>query len=848
MPRRPDLTADHLIAHAGFVRALARSLLADEAEVDDVVQETWVRALESGPRRAEALGAWLRTVTRNLAFKRARGRERRLSREREVARGERVASTAELVERESSLKGVVGCVLALPEHYREVVLLRYFEDLPPRKIAARLDVPVTTVRMRLFRAHRQLREALDREHGGDRERCTTSLAFLAGLSRDGEPAAAPLLLVASIGALAAGVAVLALWSGRGGKAVEGLGPGAPAPDTVAQSSEPSTVELPARAPVLGQATGSAGDAGASDEALDAIAGIVVDAEGAPVSGAAVLGEWGGGGMAVHARTGESGRFALRLPADRVDGARSGRLRSAALLAARAGGHAPSAIVAWPAGRPPEDEVVLRLRGPGATIRGRVVGAGGAPVPGATVQVGESYRLGRGFFGATTRLPGESSGRLLPALVVDPEQAAFQTDGHTRGFLGAQVLSADGTPSRLPPPLSDRTDSAGRFELTSVEPGPQPLTVHAIGAPSAELQVDPAGHEVLELEIRLAAGATLEGTLRRADGLPVKSGVVYVFGEGTGVAERVAPDGAYRIEALPAGRFTLFAESPSRDPVLSAATEVELAPGETLRWDPELDEAARVAGRLVDEQERGVEGWTVELRLDRNPSRSVASTRTAADGSFALHACPPLAAHLYFAHGDGARQIEAKVVGGVRPGADLGAVVVSAAERSISRLSGTLRMADGAPAREGTTILLYPRGRTASFALKTDPAGRFASEPLPPGEYRIVVPEHGLAHVAEETLPLEPGGDLRLGDLSLPELGALEIRPSEEGASERVALRIARVCGDGTRIPVFLGRAELPVRVPLGPGRWEADFPGRDVDAVVTSVAPGGSVRVQAPGR
>ena len=127
-----EITGDLLLAHAGFVRSLARGLLADEAAVDDVVQEAMVRALESGPRRQGALRSWLRSVTRNLVFKRLRGQARRRAREEAVAQREALPSAADLHERETSLERVIEAVLSLSEKNRRVILLRYFEDLPPR--------------------------------------------------------------------------------------------------------------------------------------------------------------------------------------------------------------------------------------------------------------------------------------------------------------------------------------------------------------------------------------------------------------------------------------------------------------------------------------------------------------------------------------------------------------------------------------------------------------------------------------------------------------------------------------------------------------------------------------------
>ena len=59
-----------------------------------------------------------------------------------------------------------AAVLTLAEPYRATVLLRFFEGLPPRLIAARLGVPVATVHSRLQRALAQLRHQLDHDFAG----------------------------------------------------------------------------------------------------------------------------------------------------------------------------------------------------------------------------------------------------------------------------------------------------------------------------------------------------------------------------------------------------------------------------------------------------------------------------------------------------------------------------------------------------------------------------------------------------------------------------------------------------------------------------------------------------------
>jgi RNA polymerase sigma factor (sigma-70 family) len=154
-----------LLRETAWLRALARTLLQDPHLADDAVQDTCMAALTSGPRSADSRRPWLATVLRNFALRAQLRRSNRAARERACARAEALPSAADLVERISAQRGVVDAVLALDEPLRRTILLRYFEDLPPRVIARELGVPVNTVRTRLQRGLLILRARLDREHG-----------------------------------------------------------------------------------------------------------------------------------------------------------------------------------------------------------------------------------------------------------------------------------------------------------------------------------------------------------------------------------------------------------------------------------------------------------------------------------------------------------------------------------------------------------------------------------------------------------------------------------------------------------------------------------------------------------
>lgn len=165
-PNPPHSTPEALLEHLDWVRRLARGLVADPNAADDLVQEAWISATRRPPHAGNLRG-WLATVVRNAARERARKEARRAVHEERAARSEAQSSSDELAERVAVQQQVVQHVLELAEPYRETVLLRYFQELSPDEIAQRMRVPVATVKTRLRRALAELRERLDRAHGGD---------------------------------------------------------------------------------------------------------------------------------------------------------------------------------------------------------------------------------------------------------------------------------------------------------------------------------------------------------------------------------------------------------------------------------------------------------------------------------------------------------------------------------------------------------------------------------------------------------------------------------------------------------------------------------------------------------
>jgi RNA polymerase sigma-70 factor, ECF subfamily len=152
----------------GYAMVLSRN----SAEAEDLVQETCLRALRSidGLRDDGSVKSWLFTILRNIWLNQLR--QRRTAPEHvELDADEQgllePADTApdphtgyvNMVEREQ----VQAAIQQLPQEFREIIILREYEELSYQEIAALLNCPPGTVMSRLARARSRLRTLLS--HG-----------------------------------------------------------------------------------------------------------------------------------------------------------------------------------------------------------------------------------------------------------------------------------------------------------------------------------------------------------------------------------------------------------------------------------------------------------------------------------------------------------------------------------------------------------------------------------------------------------------------------------------------------------------------------------------------------------
>src|SRR5688572_2467975 len=161
------MTAEDLLRHWGWMRALARSLVRDDSLAEDAVQDAFLAAVRSPPRREEALGAWLRTALRRCVSRVRVQDEARRRREALAAREERLAhEPGHDIETLEVQRILIDEVLRLEEPFRSTVLLRFFDGLTVAAIARRHGIDESTARWRLGTALERLRSALSRRKGG----------------------------------------------------------------------------------------------------------------------------------------------------------------------------------------------------------------------------------------------------------------------------------------------------------------------------------------------------------------------------------------------------------------------------------------------------------------------------------------------------------------------------------------------------------------------------------------------------------------------------------------------------------------------------------------------------------
>lgn len=731
--------------------ALARRIVVDPAEADDVVQDAALIALTRAPRDGRAASGWLRRVVRNLGLNRLRAAGRRRDHEQAAPPRAPTPGPDELAADWEARRRIVEAVLALPEPYRETVLLLWFEGLSRAETAERQGVSVEAVKSRRRRAFAMLRERLDDPH--DRR----AVLLLAGPAFDGTPVVpAPVTSSSTTATVAGGVLAMSLAKKTVVAAALLLGLGAywsttrpePAPETPTEvaSAEPDG-RGPARttAPRTGSSTADA-DAEATPPTTDAadlgefdpsrdVRGVVVDVDGQPIAGARVAGFsrfgrfWGVLDMDMarervpgpETTTDEDGRFRLRLGRGAVG-----------LMEATADGHAQASLDSVFAGA----DVELEL-GPAVELTVEVVGPDGAPVSAAEVSL------------------------------------AFLTPGRQPDVLH----------------LDRRTDDAGTVVVPDAPVGRR-LSAHVA---ADGLDRGSGGLDALEED------TTLRIELTRSDDA---SGIVVDAVDGSPIPDAVI--GRFWVQESPVrtnerGRFVLPSGSSAGElhathPDYGRA-RVKVDGTNELRIAMERGDA--VTGRVVDRDGAVVEGAIVHAIASRmNGSEqtvSLGTTRTTAAGTFVIGGLSRDRSHALIVLADGHGRLATEFA----PRSD-GPGTIELGDLRLPRaalLRGDVVGPDGAPLASSKVTVSLPTpecsgGYSDELELWTDAAGAFAVSGLGPGVHEVAIAneDHGILRESREIVD---GAD--------PEPVLLRYEPAEDRLATR-EFRVRVVDESGQPVP------------------------------------------------
>ena len=584
-----DSSFEQLFEHSAWAQRLALQLLGDPSEAEEVVQQAWIAALRSPPRRANR--PWLARVIRNQAWQSWRSKAVRAERESEPRPSEDdEEDPAILAEHLDQQRLLAGVVLGLREPYRSTVLLRYYRELGPAEIARQQGISEETVRTRLKRALKLLREGLDRRHAGRREDWLSGMAVLAVERRVTRDTSLVSAFPGGPGASLAVFATLAL------TVLLVIRMQITVPDgQVAPVSEDRPADHASGLPLLssgaeGGRTSLETDPGlrpdsppAGAEPVAHVDVTVVDTAADSILGAEVVVLTGERRIVTRATTDSGGR--ARVPLYEQDRGAWGEFLSQGRFAIAARFDAVLsvrvALVEVDRVIPPPVTLVLDL--PGISVRGRVVDEDGLPIVGARAQVGSLSSLNDDR--KTRRVPFVD----LPRITFSDADGRIELHGLRGPKLSVQLSAAGFIPAAYPLEASTTSTSQSLIMQRAMTVEGRVLDAQGRGRAGVEIWFDsrkPASwlqHEFFQGYVSRLQAFT---EIARTDG-----------------------QGRYSLTSVTPGSTRLWAAHPD-EPERMDSILIQGGQGSHHRWDPVLSERPAFELQLLDEDREPVRGMFV----------------------------------------------------------------------------------------------------------------------------------------------------------------------------------------------------------------------------------------------
>ncbi|MGE3174660.1 MAG: sigma-70 family RNA polymerase sigma factor [Planctomycetota bacterium] len=811
------LDPDRLLAQSAWLRRLAARLVDDHGAADDLVQDTLVTALERPPADAATDGrlrGWLASVLRTRAGMRRRADVRRTAREHHVARADRIdpaPATGTADDAIAAQRRLLDALATLPARDREVVVLRFFDDLPPRRIAQRLGTTSDAVRTRLSRALATLRLRLVPAHG---DRRALALALLPLLPR-GAPPAAGLLPITLLLMNAKSKALLALLGLGLGTTLTLL--------TFGQADTPPADAASGDRLAQAVATGDPGAAtdSAADDDQDAPAAArerievarpapparparpqfqltvvvrCVTADGAPIAGARLIAHEVEGQPAVATDADGRARIDLRWPAKLTAGNEHWIMTTVT-------GDGLMRLVQQTAVQGDADLVVTLgdvVLEPGGDVAGTVLGVDGRPAANAMVWASGGIEPATGIAELQRRVLSHGFPRLAGGI-----SAWTRTDDHGRYRLDGLPATSVSIVARTPGAMAAYT------RPFDVVPG------RMTAAPTLTFEALPLANRI--------AGRVLDGKGRPLPGARIEvfenrgpRNVNSISSSGTG------RDGAFAIPVLPDRSYTLVVDTQHgrrREKVVhdvAAGTPdlvVQFAPARTVALDVRGPDGAAVTPQYVWASDE--DGGHLDLSWGRDDTGRV----TVPEQPFTVHI--------------GAPGFRPARCGPLDP-RDVGEAIEVRLERAAA-VTGRV-LADGVPVRGAEVHAhvvdrrqprhyfaheLYSRlPRAAPQRARTDADGRFELHLATAGSYVVHAEAEGHARGTAPQIAYDPGIAPPALEIALGRTGTLEGRVLVAAGRSAEGQIVAATAGDG-HVEVCVADAEGRFRFEgLAAGDWQ----------------------------
>jgi RNA polymerase sigma-70 factor (ECF subfamily) len=162
-----------MLPHMDAAHNLAKWLLRNEEDAQDVVQEAYLRAFKSFSGFHGSNGrAWLLTIVRNTSYtllKKNHAVDLTTTFDEEIhTTGHESVSPATILEQSEGAELIREAMDKLPAEFREILALRHLEGLSYKEIADIAQIPPGTVMSRLSRARAKLKEYLAARIGKDK--------------------------------------------------------------------------------------------------------------------------------------------------------------------------------------------------------------------------------------------------------------------------------------------------------------------------------------------------------------------------------------------------------------------------------------------------------------------------------------------------------------------------------------------------------------------------------------------------------------------------------------------------------------------------------------------------------